>query len=79
MFILIMFSKSEIFLGFNFDVINLVGGSYCNFKVWSYFYFPFPGFSSFNLSPNVRCMWFLRFKVIDLIASTAKLGSLLLM
>ncbi|KAG5063644.1 hypothetical protein JHK85_004827 [Glycine max] len=37
------------------------------------------GFSSFNLSPNVRCMWFLRFKVIDLIASTAKLGSLLLM
>ncbi|KAG4909742.1 hypothetical protein JHK87_055858 [Glycine soja] len=26
-----------------------------------------------QLSPNVRCMWFLRFEVIDLIASTTKL------
>ena len=29
-----------------------------------------------QLSANVRCVWFLRFEVIDLIASTAKLGSL---
>ncbi|KAG5063582.1 hypothetical protein JHK85_004765 [Glycine max] len=28
------------------------------------------------LSPNVRCVWFLRFEVMDLIASTAKLDSL---
>ena len=28
-----------------------------------------------QLSANVRCVWFLRFEVIDLIASTAKLGS----